>query len=203
MKKNILLFIVIVVVFSCAPKYYAYKLQLKKPTVSNELKFEDEKLSIEFTFKESEVAFKIKNNSDKPLKIIWDEASFVYNGEAQKIMHKNVKFVDKEKTQAPTVIPPKSFISDLMQPIDDIKYNQSSYAGRSYSFWSSRPIFPLISYFNPKDKKNVERAKKVLGTTVNIYIPIQQDGKSFDYYFEMEVSDILFKKSKNQTESVF
>ena len=203
MKKITLLFIVITFISSCAPKYYTYKLQLKKPNVSNELKFEDEKLSIEFTFKQSEVAFNIKNNSDKPLKIIWDEASFVYNGEAQKIMHKNVKFVDKEKTQAPTVIPPKSFISDLIQPIDDIKYNQSSYAGRSYSFWSSKPIFPIISYFNPKDKRSVERAKKVLGTTVNIYIPIQQDGKSFDYYFEMEVSDIHFKKSKNQTESVF
>ena len=202
MKKIITLLIVVGFVFSCAPKYYIYKLQLKKPIVSDELKFDDEKLSIEFTFKQSEVAFNIKNNSDKPLKIIWDEASFVYNGEAQKIMHKNVKFIDKEKTQAPTVIPPNSFISDLIQPIDDIKYNQSSYAGRSYSFWSSKAIFPVISYFKPKDKRSVDRSKKVLGTKVNIYIPIQQDGKSFDYYFEMEVSDIVFKKSKNKTESI-
>ena len=196
MKKIIFLIIIISFVSSCIPEYYIYKIQLNKPTVSNDLKFEDEKLSIEFSFKQSEVAFKIKNNSDKPLKIIWDEASFVYNGEAQKIIHKNVKFIDKEKTQAPTVIPPKSFISDLMQPIDDIKFNSGN------SYWSSKLIFPVISYYKPKDKKRIERVKKILGTSVNIYIPIQLDGKSFDYYFEMEVIDILYKKSKNQTKSI-
>ena len=151
MKKIKFLLIVITFFTSCSPKYYIYKLQLKKPIFSNELKFKDEKLSIEFSFKETEVAFNIMNNSDKLLKIIWDEASFVYNVEAQKIIHKNIKFVDKEKTQAPTVIPPKSFIADLIQPIDDIKLNQNSYSQDSY--WSSKLIFPIISYYKQKIKR--------------------------------------------------
>ncbi|WP_298119413.1 hypothetical protein [Flavobacterium sp.] len=201
MKKNTFLLIIVILLSSCSPEYYIYKLQLKKPTVSNELKFEDEKLIVEFLFMESEVALKIMNKSDKPLKINWDEASFVYNGEAQKIIHKNVKYIDKEKLQAPTVIPPKSFILDFVQPIDDIKYNQSSFSHDSY--WSNKPIFPIISYYNPKDKERIERAKKVMGNNIKIYIPILQDGKSFDYYFEMEVNDIHYKKSKNQTESIF
>ena len=199
--KNTLLVVLLIIVSSCAPKYYIYKLQLTKPTVSNELKFNDEKLSVEFSFEQSEVAFSLKNNSDKPLKIIWDDASFVYNGEAQKIMHKNVKFIDKEKTQAPTVIPPQSFISDFIQPIDDIKPNYNSLSGDSY--WSTKPILPVISYYSTKDKKHIERVKKFMGTLINIYIPIQQDGQLLDYYFEIKVSDIHYEKSKNHTESVF
>lgn len=200
-KNNIALIVLLAIVSSCAPKYYIYKLQLTKPTVSDELKYEDERLSVALSIQQSEVAFNLKNNSDKPLKIIWDDASFVYNGEAQKIIHKNVKFIDKEKTQAPTVIPPQSFISDFVQPIDAIKFNYNSFSDNSY--WSSKPILPIISYYSAKDKKHLERVKKFLGTTVNIYIPMQQDGKLIDYYFEIKVSDIHYQKSKNHTESIF
>lgn len=196
MKKAVFLLLALTLGFSCAPKYYMYKLQLNKPKASDELKFEDDKIAIQFVFYNADVAFTLRNNTDKPLKIIWDDASFVYNGEAQKIFHKNVKYIDKEKTQAPTVIPPNSYISDLIQPIDDVKLNENFH-------WSTQSIFPKIAYYKSQDERRIERVKKILGTKVNIFLPLQQEGKSLDYYFEMEVTDVLYKKNKKQIESVF
>jgi hypothetical protein len=194
--KYIFYSLIIFSVTSCATSKYEYDLDILKPVYSKELNFSDDKISIDFVLNEFDISLKVKNNSDKPFKIIWDEASFVKNGEAQKIMHKNIKFMDKEKNQAPTVIPSNSFINETIQPIDDIKFSTSSYSKGGQYRWSTEPIF-LVSRQSSKKK-----ILSYLGNTINIYLPIQFDGKTIDYYFEMQVKDILLRKGKSNVESI-
>jgi len=201
--KKITLFLLVFIIYSCSVKKYVYDLDLVKPTVSKDLTYTDDKLTIDFVLNDADMSLKIKNNSDKPLKIIWDEASFVNNGEAQKIIHKNVKFIDKEKSQAPTVIPPRSFIDETIQPIDDIKFQQQGYGRYTSYAWSAKPIFQTNYDYNGNEKKHKDKLKLLKGNPVNVYLPIQYDGKTIDYYFEMQVADILLRKNGKNIKSIF
>lgn len=185
---------------SCAPSNpYRYVYQMTKPQKNENNKFEDDKVNFEFKINDADVSFKLYNKTEKPLKIIWDEASFVNQGEAQKIMHKNIKFIDSEKSQAPTVIPPGAYISEIIQPIDDITLVQNSYPtqySKSY-IWSKKRFLPVLGLST--SKKYVDtKLRPVIGRKFNIYIPVQFENKTLEYYFELEVTDIrYFTKKKD------
>ena len=185
MKKNLLYYIlVLLILYSCAPiKPYQYVYSMTKPQKSETNKFEDDKVVFEFKMNEVDVYFKLNNKTNKPLKIIWDEASFVNQGEAQKIIHKNVKFIDSEKLQAPTVIPPGAYVSEVIQPIDDILMDQSTYK------WSKKSFLPTLGLST--NKKYIDaKVKPLIGRKFNIYIPVLFESKTLEYYFEIELSDI-------------
>jgi hypothetical protein len=193
MKKTLLCNILVVLFLSsCAPtKPFKYVYQMTKPQKSEINKFEDDKVVFEFKMNDADVSFKLSNKTEKPLKIIWDEASFVNQGEAQKVTHKNVKFIDSEKSQAPTVIPPGAYVSEVIQPIDDISLDRNTYT------WSKKPFLPPLALST--HKKYVDtKLKPLIGRKFNIYIPVQYEGKTLEYYFEIELSDIRhITKKKN------
>ena len=196
MKKHIPI-VVILLLTSCSIKSYEYVLEMKKPNFSKELEFSDDKIKIVFDIGKSDISFALRNKTSSGIKILWDEASFVKKGEAQKIIHKNVKLIDKEKSQIATVIPPSSYIKDRIQPIDDIVYNTVYYGNKNQSFWSTKPFYPLVY------RKNIDKIKPLKGTKLNIYLPIQSEGKLLEYYFEFEVVDILLRSSKINVLSLF
>lgn len=200
---RILSFLIIACLQSCALKKYEYNYMLKKPKESTSLNYSDELIRVDFTISQSDIAFKIENKTEKPMKIIWDEASFVNDGEAQKIIHKNVKYIDREKTQAPTVIPPKSFVNEVVQPIDDIRFNTYSYGKHYYAYWSTKPLFPTSFNYNRSERKQMDALKQLKGKKINVYIPIVYDGQTKDYYFEFEITDINIRYSRKKVESIF
>ena len=199
MKKLLPVFAFAILLASCSAPKFEYKYKLIKPILSDQLSYTDSKLDLTLNVKDSYVDLKIKNLSDRPLKIIWDDASFVKLGEAQKIIHKNVKFIDKEKTQSPTVIPVNSFVTEMIQPIDNISFETVSYGsyGKS-SFWSSKPLF--LKYNGMSSPKYVEKKiKPLLGSKIAIYLPIEYDGKNIEYLFELEITDVLLLNGKKST----
>jgi hypothetical protein len=204
MKKIIFASLITILLSSCATSKRTYVFKLTQPNKSENLKYSDEFIDIMFDIRESDISFKYKNTSKAAQKIIWDEASFVNNGEAQKVIHKNIKFIDKEKNQAATVVPPGAFISDLIQPIDDIKFNRSTIGRTSYSYWSSKPIFQTIGK-NPNypiDKTEKNKYKKFIGAKLNFYLPIVQGDIKKDYYFEFEVVDVVMMKNNKIEKSL-
>ncbi|MCZ8296775.1 MAG: hypothetical protein O9297_06115 [Flavobacterium sp.] len=196
MKKAILIFTASFFIISCTSTRFDYKYQMTKPNVNKELVYSDSKIDITINVKDSYVDLKIKNLSDRPLKIIWDEASFVKNGEAQKIIHKNVKFIDKEKNQAPTVVPVNSFVLEMVQPIDDIKLQTSTYV------WSTKPFFK--QYGGVSSPKYVDHfLRPLIGSKIGLYLPIEYNGEKLEYLFELEVKDIWLEKGKKSKSLIY
>lgn len=183
--------LVLLTLYSCTPtKPFQYVYKMTKPQISESTKFEDDKVIFDFKMNETDVYFKLSNKTEKPLKIIWDEASLVNQGEAQKVIHKNVKFIDSEKSQSLTVIPPGAYVSEVIQPIDDINFDRKTYS------WSKKSFLPPLGLST--NKKYVDnKLKPLIGRKFNIYIPVQFEEKTLEYYFEVEVSDIrhITKKS--------
>ena len=203
MRKTVIIFVASLLFLSCSPQRFDYKYKLTKPNESEALAYSDNKVDITIDVRESYLDLKIQNYSDRPLKIIWDEASFVKNGEAQKIIHKNVKFIDKEKVQAPTVIPVNSFVLEMVQPIDDIKFKTTSYGRNGISsYWSSRPIFrPYAGTSSPKYVDKFLRPQ--IGSRIALYLPIEYNGKKLEYLFEIVVTDIWLTKGKKSKSLIY
>lgn len=122
------------VVFTFADGRYPvnYRLALTKPVPSDTLVFRDDALAVAFSPERTELGFTLQNNSDEPIKIDWNLVAFVESwGTSQAVVHKGVKFVDKESTKAPSVIPPKAKIEDMVVPVDRIELVESNWLTHS------------------------------------------------------------------------
>lgn len=170
MKKIILValsILSIILQYSCMPKVPTtiYSITLHK--VNNTYQdsslvantFQDSLISIQFLPQHNQIEFTLNNISNKTLKIIWDETTFVNEfGEAGRIMHSGVKFNERNNSQPASVIPPGTKITDLVAPTDKV------YMG-AYG-WSQDYIFN----------------KSVNDGIIKVVMPIEIDGSIKSIY---------------------
>jgi len=99
-----------------------YSFALTKPVESNTLKFEDQRTAFTFKISSESVEFDINNKADVPPRLKWDDAAFVeVSGESKKVMHKGVRFVDRNTPQPATTIPPMASYRDFLLPTDRLE----------------------------------------------------------------------------------
>ena len=151
---------------------YKYKYTLKEVNSKamddpKSMYFTDDKIGIGFIFEEKNLNFTIKNFTNDVMKIIWDETSIVQKGNAKKILHSGVKYIDAHNSQPPTVMPPKSAVTDFVLPSDNVSYS---------SFIPDWVISDLFDW-NGGDA----------GTTFSLYLPIQYQDKTLSYYYTFEI----------------
>ena len=82
----------------------------------------------------------IENYSDEEIHILWNESSIVLpNGKVSGLIHKGVKFINRNKLQQPTTILAKSRLDEFVEPSNNIYYdtNTLGYGG----VWQVTPLF--------------------------------------------------------------
>lgn len=196
MKKTILTFLAIIPLFVFAQKG-SYVLKLSsveidgvnkgsisidsiKPSklvtyVSN---YKDSLINMDFTYSSESIPFELTNQTKKSLKVIWNEAAYInYKNTSGKIMHVGVKYIDRSGEQPSTLIIGGTKISDLATPTENVYYSSGTYGG-----WRKYPLLPSLSKNDPKTLK---------GGNVKLLLPIQSEGKQYDYVFTF---DILFNE---------
>jgi hypothetical protein len=146
--------------------------EIKAPDGSIRSTFEDDLLRIEWSGSSqafllttsSSIGFVLQNKSNSTLKINWDGASFVdASGESRRVMHSGVKFMTRDEPQPPSVIAKGGTLTDSITPTDAVVYGSEG--------WGT------ISFLD----------KKSIGRTVKVLLPIESDGKTYDYLFEFTV----------------
>ncbi|AEX86506.1 hypothetical protein Marpi_2133 (plasmid) [Marinitoga piezophila KA3] len=96
-------------------------------TIGNPV-FENQHIKVTFNIKTIDfviktIGIKIENKTDKPVKILWDEVLFTDNkGEASGVIHSGVKYINMDRPQVPSVIPPNGSIDDVIIPKSHIYY---------------------------------------------------------------------------------
>lgn len=128
-------------------------------------KFGDEfiDLSIKGTVEQFDLI--IRNKSANTIKIIWDDAVFVnVDGNTSKVMHKGVKYVDRESSQGSSTIIRGSSLSDIIIP------NVFVYYDESLKTWTSWAYYPEDSSYE--------------GKTVTIMLPVQIKDVINEYLLE-------------------
>lgn len=116
---------------------------------------------------------RIYNKTNQLVSIIWDESLITDNhGQAVRPIHSGIKFLFVDRPQVPTIIPPKSFIDDLIVPQTHIYYSNG---------WHVEPLsekrlerFFLISY-------KVGETEKKLSGTVQLSYTSPQPQKQLSY----------------------
>jgi hypothetical protein len=167
---------------------YTFKLLGDNARVNNT--FDDGKIRATFVVGAKQLEFTMMNLTTEPMKINWDEASLIIYGESKRIMHKGVKYIDRNAPQAPTVIPGNASIDDLVAPTDNVYYKEGYYGTYTSSpgGWEQTDLF-LSNDLNKEDTKKLILDSK--GQTFKFFLPIEQEDKKVNYTFEFQIADVI------------
>ena len=162
---------------------FAWKVRTKLLN-GNGSSFSDENILIIFggIFELTErIDFTLKNLSGKAVSINWNKASYIdLSGTAQRVMHKGVKYSNRNDPQLAMVIPPQAKLSDVILPVENIYYSKApdwaTGALRDSYGWKSKPLF-----------NGSGRSPSTQCGTISLYLPITIDGEEKNYTFTFEV----------------
>lgn len=150
--------------------------------------FEDEMVKLVWIPLSSQFMFTLNNKTDHSIKIIWDETVYVdENGMSKRVMHSGVKYTERNNPQPPTTIVRGATISDLIFPSDNVYYVSGQYGG-----WRETPLFPNSSMTSSQEL--LEKAKPLIGKTVQILLPLKIEDVVNEYIFSFTVNDVEVKQ---------
>jgi len=143
---------------------------------NSEKSFQDSLILIKWTYTINSIDFTLQNRSNKTIKVIWEEASFIdEKGEAKRVMHQGVKYIDRDNAQPPTSVIRGATLNDTISPTDKAFYMSGQYGG-----WYSRPIFEVSSWSSSGTEKIYDELR---GKKVSILLPIMSEGRTRDYIY--------------------
>ena len=155
-----------------------------KSTVTK-FSFEDELIQILWNPAPSAFYFEVTNKTEHSMKIIWDEATFVFpNGNSGRIMHSGIKFSQKDAPQPPTVIARGARISDLVYP--------TSLAVLGEKGWVEKPIYTTSSMLEPV---LINIKQELVGKSYQVLLPFEIQGTVNEYMFTFKVEDITVQQN--------
>ena len=158
--------------------YYLELYKVKKP-LSSRIKFgklnsmidkdltiysyEDNVISISWLPSKEQIDFSLVNKSGNSIKIIWDDAAYIdIENSSSRVLHKGVKYINREKSQIATVVPDGATLNDVVCPSDNIKYIED---------WIS---YPLVWGDDGGSKEN---------KIIKVLLPISIKGVKNEYTF--------------------
>lgn len=168
---------------------YSYSHKLVGDNITGNV-YEDNDLKITFSVGTKEIDFEVYNKTDKSVKIIWDETSFIPYGEGKKVMHKGVKYVDRNAAQVPTAIPSKTTWSDIVVPTDNIYYKQGYYSQyvSNPGGWETTDLWISADFNKPETEAVVMKLK---GLKYRLVMPMEVNGVKKEYTFNFEITDVV------------
>jgi hypothetical protein len=114
------------------------------------------------------------NKTDRGIKINWDEVSYISpTGEAMRVIHKGIRFIDRNTPQPPTIVPPNSRISDIIVPSEHIYFVSGKYGS-----WVTMDLFYDF------DKTKYE------GKEFSVYMPMEIKGERKEYTFTFRINKV-------------
>jgi len=150
--------------------------------IGSSANYKDELLSVSWVIDRNKINFSVKNNASGSIKILWDDMAFVgINGESLRVIHKGIKYSEKEKEQAPSIVARNAEWHDLIIPADKIYYQ------KTWAKWSAYPFVDDFLY-SPED----ESAKHPNGKKIQVLLPVIINEKRYEYQFVFEIENIRF-----------
>jgi hypothetical protein len=151
----------------------------------------------------NEANVEVANKTDASARIVWDEASYVDKGVANRVTHSGVEFADRSKPQLPTIIAGRSRVKQVVMPSDAI----AQLRGR----WIHVPLFPLEETFDQTSGRAVlapgmtpeivdtRVASRLVGKELRVLLPIEIGGVLREYTLVFTVTGTKVRAT-SQTE---
>lgn len=153
--------------------------------------FEDKMIRILWRPSPVELSFFLENKTDSSIRIIWNEAAYVSEkGESYRVIHAGVKYVDRDRPQVPSVVKEKGMLKDFVYPADYVSYTRDDWVERPlFVGWVEKPLLPYTQK-GGDSQALLNSAQGCLGKTLQVLLPIQFEGVTYDYAFTFKIKDI-------------
>jgi hypothetical protein len=148
------------------------------PIDAKDFKYETKQIAFSYvpTNLDSQIKVTFLNKIQKPIKIIWDETSFINpSGGSEKIIHEGIKLRDSgSATMTPTLIPPGSNIADSISPISRV------------TWLSNRRVYLPIcggmgALFVGLNLNDLEEDESCVGKVFAIFVTYEIEGKKSSF----------------------
>lgn len=155
-------------------------------------RYEDDFIRVTWFVLPKQFSFNLRNKSNHTIKINWDDISMIdIYGNAKRVIHSGVKYIEKNNSQPPTNIPKGAAIDDILIPSENISWSYDPWTG---SGWQTAYLLPCV--YKNDSLKNAS-AQHLIGKTMSIMMPIMIENTQNDYVFTFSV-DKLVKAQKNK-----
>lgn len=146
-------------------------------------RYEDDYIDIVWLVSTTRLDFTLKNKSGHSIKINWDEVTYVdWKEQADRIMHKGIRYNEREKSQGFINIPNGTSLTDVIIPISKVKFDGGK--------WIELALIPC--YYDNKRLMLADIQKGTwIGKTIKVLFPIEIEGVKNDYSFEFKVNKVL------------
>lgn len=124
----------------------------------------------------------IENYSDEDMHVLWNESSITLpNGKVSGVIHKGIKFINRNNLQQPTTIPAKARLDEYVEPNTNIYYDTSNigYGG----VWQVTPLF----------SNDILQA----GLSTGLNLRVMKNGVKQDYQFNFVAKQATALTSNN------
>lgn len=119
------------------------------------------------------------------MEIPWDDiVYFDWKGDGQRVIHQNVKYVNRNLPQTPSIVPKDSMVAEHLLPVANV-YTTSGFFNSSYAVKS---LFPSYKSQDAANKSNL------VGQTIKIKFPVVVDGSRKEYLFAFQIEGVLVEK---------
>ena len=147
-------------------------------------KYKDNLIEIEWDLNIHDLSFTLKNNSESTLKLVWDEMALI-NGSSERIIHKGIKYKNKDNEQPNSIVPKNSIYDDLVLPTNSLDFVTLS----SSSYWTHTPII-YCNVYSPNDNEGINKLRK---NKFALLFVIKNDTDTYEYTFNYTIENISFK----------
>ncbi|MBI4278913.1 MAG: hypothetical protein HY660_10690, partial [Armatimonadetes bacterium] len=129
-------------------------------------------IRILFAISKGQVEFVLQNRTAHPVRVEWKDVFYIDTlGKAHRVLHDGVRFVDKDKPQPPTVLPPGEKMEDAIIPVSCVYFS----GGR----WFRVPLFP-----------EVPEAREYKGRAFGVAMPLSINEEARKYQFMFKITGV-------------
>lgn len=157
---------------------------------SDKLFYENDSLSISFSFKPKYIEFELYNKLEEGIRINWDEVSIAINGKAKRVIHYETGSTSYLQVQPPTTIPPKSKLVDGFILSENVStLGTTSLTGKAKTILYD--IYPIkVEGFKNAQEKVLGRKGEKTTVFFPMYIRNEFSAKTFEFI----IQDISIRK---------
>lgn len=150
--------------------------------------YEDDYIKIILFKTYSSIAFDLTNKTDHPIKLNWDNFSYVNTeGKTIRVIHSGVKYIDRNNSQPASVIPKGASISDVLMPAENVYLIGST--------WNTGELLPFENSYKTENL-NYQPTSIKNWKQMSLYMPIEIEGVQNDYTFHFFIDKIERLKTK-------
>ncbi len=158
---------------------YKYWYELRRPSVSNRLEFEDDRIFIQFRIDESFINFQLQNVSSQTLSVLWDRVTLAVDGKIAPIKYSANGYDLQPARWTPAAIPPDARLIDFVVPAENLQLIGGT--------WRERDLFSTRDF----GRRNLRR--EIFGNVhkrITWYLPLASGEQVLEYVFEFEVTEV-------------